>query len=238
MAIPANEVSTSTLRATVTDQYGNAVADGTEVTFATSLGSLGSGSVVKTTVNGVATAILISSTTAGLATVTATCDGKQDQTQVYFYLHEFEVYLPLILKNHPTPPCGWNDPDDEEPYNDLWKDPDIPYGSGLFISRTFWSPTQSEGQEGNDPDWFQWKVDWTGTHWLWTQGLDPGSLRIKLFVCQPTADPCYPMVCEVMGESYGPGELGVWLEQGQTYYVLVSNLTSPEVGCYSLWLEP
>ena len=72
-----------------------------------------------------------------------------------------------ILFARALPPCGWNDPDDEEPGNDYWKSPDVPYGSGLFIDRTFWSLTQPEGQEGNDPDWFQWKVDWTGTHWLW-----------------------------------------------------------------------
>jgi len=40
------------------------------------------------------------------------------------------------------------------------------------------------------------------------------------------------------GEAYGPEELGVELVQGQTYYVLVSNLTPSEVGCYSLWLQP
>ena len=88
------------------------------------------------------------------------------------------------------------------------------------------------------PDWFQWQVDWTGTHWLWTQGLDPSSLRIKLFVCQPTTNPTYPLACDVAGESYRPGELGVWLEQGQTYYVLACNLPPSEVGCYTLWLQP
>jgi hypothetical protein len=30
---------------------------------------------------------------------------------------------------------------------------------------------------------------------------------------------------------------GGWLEQGQKYYVLVSNLTPSQVGCYSLYLE-
>ena len=136
-----------------------------------------------------------------------------------------------------TPPCGWNDPDDEEPGNDFWKSPDVPYGSGLFTDQTFWSLTQPDGEKGNDPDWFQWKVDWTGTHWLWTQGLDPSSLRIWLLVSQATGDPPDSLVPIAWGESYGPGELGVWLEQGQTYFVLVSNLTSPEVGCYSLWLQ-
>ena len=145
---------------------------------------------------------------------------------------EGQVFLPCITKH--GLPCGWNDPDDDEPGNDLWKDPAVPYGSGFFTDRTFWSLTQPEGQKGNDPDWFQWQVDWTGTHWLWTQDLDPDSLRIWLLVAQDTGGSPAPIA---WGEAYGPGELGVWLEQGQTYYVLASDLTSSEVGCYSLWLQ-
>ena len=144
------------------------------------------------------------------------------------------AFLPYIVKH--GPPCGWDDPDDEEPGNDSWNGPDVPYGSGLFYHRTFWSLTQPEGQKGNDPDWFQWEVNRTGTHWLWTQGLDPDSLSIWLLVAQATGDPANPLPLAA-DESYGPGEFGVWLEQGQTYYVLVSNLTSPEVGCYSLYLQ-
>ena len=145
------------------------------------------------------------------------------------------AFLPYITKH--GPPCGWDDPDDEEPGNDFWKDPSVPYGSGYFMDRTFWSLTQPEGQKGNDPDWFQWEVTRTGTqwHWLWAEGRDPDSLRIWLLVSR---DPADPLATIDLGESYGPGELGVWLEQGQTYYVLGSNLTSPEVGCYSLYLEP
>ena len=138
----------------------------------------------------------------------------------------------------PTPtrqPCGWNDPDDEEPGNDFWKSPDVPYGSGLFIDRTFWSLTQPAGEKGNDLDWFQWQVDWTGIHWLWTQGLDPDSLSIWLLVYQAAGDSLVPIA---WGESYGPGELWVELVQGQTYYVQVSNLPPSEVGCYRLWLQP
>lgn len=143
--------------------------------------------------------------------------------------------MPHVTKH--GPPCGWDDPDADEPGNDSWTSPEVPYGSGLFIDRTFWSLTQPAGNEGNDLDWFQWQVDWSGTHWLWTQALDPDSLRIWLLVCRATGDPP-DLVSIAWGEAYGPGELGVWLEQGQTYYVLVSNLTSPEVGCYSLWLQP
>jgi adhesin/invasin len=59
----------SALTATVTDQFGNLVADGTPVSFSTNLGV--ATPAVAVTVNGVATAVL-SSTVAGLATVTAT----------------------------------------------------------------------------------------------------------------------------------------------------------------------
>ena len=146
--------------------------------------------------------------------------------------------MPHIVKQ--GLPCGWNDPDDDEPGNDLWNSPNVPHGSGLFYHRTFWSLTRPEGQKGNDLDWFKWKVEWTGYHWLWTQNLDPSSLRIRLLVYRATGDPANPLEYLASGESYGPGQLKVQLEQGQTYFVLVSNsnLTSPLVGCYSLYLEP
>jgi len=101
VTIPADGVSTSTLRATVTDQYDHPVADWTAVTFTTDLGSLGSSSVVKSTTDGVATATLTSNLDVGLATVTATCEGKQAQTRVFFYpYYLFKLYLPLIPKGH------------------------------------------------------------------------------------------------------------------------------------------
>jgi uncharacterized Zn ribbon protein len=100
MTIPANGVSTSTVQATVTDRYGNPVADWTAVIFTTDLGSLGSSSVIKFTNDGIATATLTSSSDAGLATVTATCEGKQAQTHVFFYSYLFKLHLPLILKDH------------------------------------------------------------------------------------------------------------------------------------------
>jgi hypothetical protein len=74
---------TSTLMATVKDQYNNDVAEGTVVTFETSLGSLGSSTVTKTTVSGVATATLTSQVT-GTAVVTATSDSKYDTASVIF----------------------------------------------------------------------------------------------------------------------------------------------------------
>jgi hypothetical protein len=143
------------------------------------------------------------------------------------------VYLPYTFKH--GPPCGWNDPDSNEPGNDFWKDSAVPYGSGLFVDRTFWSVTQPTGQKGNDPDWFKWQVNWTGKHWLWTQNREPDDLRIWLLVSRASGDTLFPIA---WGEAYGPDELGVDLVQGEQYYVLVSNLDSPEVGCYNLWLQP
>jgi hypothetical protein len=52
--------------------YGNPVADGTVVTFATDLGSLGSASVTRTTTGGLTAATLTSGDRPGTATVTAT----------------------------------------------------------------------------------------------------------------------------------------------------------------------
>ncbi len=147
-----------------------------------------------------------------------------------------QAFLPYIIKQ--GPPCDWNRPDDDEPGNDFWKNPEVPYGSGLFVNRTFWSLTEPEASRGNDPDWFKWKVGSTGTHWLWTQDMSPGGLRIWMLVCQAVGDSADALLPIAWGESYGPGQITVWLEQGQEYYVLVSNLTPSQPGCYSLWLQP
>ena len=170
-----------------------------------------------------------SGTPTATPTITATPTATHTPTPVYW------TFLPCIIKR--PPPCGWDDPDDKEPGNDFWKSPDVPYGPGPFIDRTFWSLAQPAGEKGNDPDWFRWQVNSPGTHWLWTQALDPDSLRIWLLVAQATGDPANPLKPIAWGESYGPAQLGVELVQGQTYYVLVSNLTSSQVGCYSLYLE-
>jgi len=75
---------TSDVAATVRDQYDNLVANGTAVTLTTDLGSIGSNSVVKTTVNGVANATLTSELIIGTANVTATSGSAVGQTQVIF----------------------------------------------------------------------------------------------------------------------------------------------------------
>ena len=97
MAIPANWVSTSTVRATVTDQYGNMVADGITCYFHTTLGSVRP--PFETTLGGVAETILTSSETTGLATVTATCEGKEGIIRVSFYRYAFQLYLPIVFKS-------------------------------------------------------------------------------------------------------------------------------------------
>jgi adhesin/invasin len=73
--------SLSALTATVTDQFGNPVANGTVVSFTTNLGSVSP--ITRVTTNGVATATL-SSTVAGLATVTATVGSINVAKQVTF----------------------------------------------------------------------------------------------------------------------------------------------------------
>ncbi|MGQ9717681.1 MAG: beta strand repeat-containing protein, partial [Anaerolineae bacterium] len=85
----------STLTATVTDQWGNPVLNGTPVTFETSLGALRPSSGWTTT-GGAATATL-TSTVAGTALVTATVDALSDTTPVTFTagdVHHF-VFGPI-----------------------------------------------------------------------------------------------------------------------------------------------
>jgi len=96
----ADGVSTSAITATVRDAYDYPVLNGTVVTFTTSLGSLGSSTVTKTTSSGVATATLTSITTTGTATIIATSDSKFDTCTVEF-ASVYRIYLPFIMKNYP-----------------------------------------------------------------------------------------------------------------------------------------
>jgi adhesin/invasin len=76
---------TSTLYATLHDVYGNPAANGTMVTFNTTLGGFpGSSTVSLPTVDGVATAILTSGPSVGIADITATVGALQATTQVEF----------------------------------------------------------------------------------------------------------------------------------------------------------
>jgi uncharacterized repeat protein (TIGR01451 family) len=74
--------STSTIQANVTDAYGNPVADGTVVTFTTSLGTISPYTAY--TLYGVAIATLTSGSTPGTATVTARSDSVEGTTNVTF----------------------------------------------------------------------------------------------------------------------------------------------------------
>jgi adhesin/invasin len=81
-SIPADGQSQATLAVTLTDTFGNPVADGTWITFSTSLGSVWP--VTATTQAGAAQSTLTSSTEAGMALVTATAGAASDQTEVTF----------------------------------------------------------------------------------------------------------------------------------------------------------
>jgi adhesin/invasin len=81
-SIPADGTSTSVITLNSQDVNGNPVADGTGVNFYTDLGTLSS--ATGSTAFGVATVILTSGSTDGLATVTAVIDGVTVQTGVAF----------------------------------------------------------------------------------------------------------------------------------------------------------
>jgi hypothetical protein len=83
-SITADGVSASTVTATVTDQWQHPVADGTLVTFTTSLGSFPTTPYTRSTTNGLATAVLTSSTQAGTSVVTATTGATSGTAEVTF----------------------------------------------------------------------------------------------------------------------------------------------------------
>jgi len=84
--ITANGTSTSLLTATVKDEQGHPVADGTDVVFETDHGAFASSTVTKQTNNGVATATLTSEagTEIIIATIIATANGASDAASVFF----------------------------------------------------------------------------------------------------------------------------------------------------------
>jgi parallel beta-helix repeat protein len=73
--------ASSTLTATATDQYGNAVADGTTISFTTSLGALSSGTA---NTSGGDAVVTLTSMTPGVATVTATAGSLSATALVTF----------------------------------------------------------------------------------------------------------------------------------------------------------
>ena len=87
-SIPADGSSSSLITATIKDSSGIAVPAGTSVTFITDLGTFSGGgtgvTVTTPDATGVVSVSLISSTTAGLATVTATSGGVSQSISVGF----------------------------------------------------------------------------------------------------------------------------------------------------------
>jgi hypothetical protein len=95
----ANGVYTSTISAAVQSLSGHPIADGTEVVFTTTLGTLPGGTVyTTTTVSGVATALLTAPEVEGIAVITARAGSVEEDVEVEFV--RFWTYLPLVVKNH------------------------------------------------------------------------------------------------------------------------------------------
>ena len=87
-SIPADGSSSSTITATLTDAAGQPVTPGTSITFSTNLGTFSGGGTTITAATpddtGMVSVSLISATTAGSATVTATSGGVQQSVTVTF----------------------------------------------------------------------------------------------------------------------------------------------------------
>jgi len=83
-SIPADGSGSTSITASLTDDAGNAVAQGTSVTFSTTLGTLSSGTTTTPDDTGVVIVSLIAGTTAGPVTVTATSNNVTQTTSVTF----------------------------------------------------------------------------------------------------------------------------------------------------------
>jgi len=97
----ADGASTAAITATVTDAYGNPVADGTPVTFTLSapLGTVAPNPA--STTGGVALATFTARTVTGTVVLTATADGAiATATLTLVPIPTHYVYLPLVLRNH------------------------------------------------------------------------------------------------------------------------------------------
>lgn len=90
----ADGASTATIRATAWDRVGHLVADGTPVTFTTTLGEIAPD--IGWTLEGVVTSTLRSATQPGTARVRAASGTVWGEVQVEFY--RYLIYLPLVLR--------------------------------------------------------------------------------------------------------------------------------------------
>jgi uncharacterized protein YlbG (UPF0298 family) len=141
-------------------------------------------------------------------------------------------YLPLVRRDRL--PCGYNRPDADEPANNQWESA-TSYGYGRWEDRTFWDPSAPPGQEGSDVDWYEWVVEWTGTHWIWPENMSH-NVEVYAEVFIATGDPRRPL--ELL--AYGRGRQEIELQAGNTYYLKIKNVGAnpPAVGCYDLILDP
>ena len=91
-------ISTATVTATVRSISGHFVADGTQVVFTTTMGTLAGGTFYATTTHeGVATAVLTAPTTEGKAIITAKAGDAEGMTEVLLTFQPYHVYLPLVI---------------------------------------------------------------------------------------------------------------------------------------------
>jgi len=100
-SIPADGSGSTSITAILTDDAGNAVAQGTSVTFSTTLGTLSSGTTTTPDDTGVVIVSLIAGTTAGPVTVTATSNSVTQTTSVTFTESGSGVFTISVLA-HPT----------------------------------------------------------------------------------------------------------------------------------------
>ena len=105
LAIPADETSTSVITATAVDEAGRPVADGTLLTFTTTLGSFqGDDQQLETvTTGGQSTVTLLSGMESGIATVTAVANGDFGQIEVEFKSVALGPPLPPTPEPSPEP---------------------------------------------------------------------------------------------------------------------------------------
>jgi len=99
----ADGVSTATITVTATSFSGYPVADGTQVVFSTTLGTLDGGAVYTTTTQGgVATAVLTAPERAGTAVIRVRVGAAEGAIEVESVVEmappQQRIYLPIMLK--------------------------------------------------------------------------------------------------------------------------------------------
>jgi hypothetical protein len=99
LQIPADGVSTSTITATVTEIYGNPVADDNIANFFVTPGAMIAPASAPT-VGGIVTATLTAGTTPTAVTVRVIVGSRLGEANVVLYLApRYKLYLPVLRKN-------------------------------------------------------------------------------------------------------------------------------------------